>query len=65
MADEPKKGSAIPETVIFVVGLIIVLVAIWLVRGAPWDNRMNGGIFLTPNGIPYGPSFGTTTPIKR
>lgn len=67
MADENHGGGNIPETVTFIVGLLIILFALWWVRGGPGQAGGLRGIFLNSppplgNGQPYGPAVGTTTP---
>ncbi|MEI6864028.1 MAG: hypothetical protein WCK46_01475 [Candidatus Adlerbacteria bacterium] len=41
MADEPKPEGGIPSTVTFIVGLLVVLGALWWVQGGP--NRPQPG----------------------
>ncbi|MCX6819898.1 MAG: hypothetical protein NT019_01250 [Candidatus Adlerbacteria bacterium] len=45
MADEPKPEGGIPSTVVFIVGLLAVLGALWWVQGGP--NRPQPGADTT------------------
>ena len=47
MADEPAPSAVIPETVVFIVGLLVVLGAIWWVRGGPNQHTDTSGTATT------------------
>ncbi len=67
MAEEEQGSSGgIPETVVFLVGLLVVLGALWVVRGGPKAGDIQPGIFLKPpaplgTGEVYGPAIGAPT----
>ena len=67
MADEEGGGSAMGNLV-FVVGVLVVLVVLWIAQGGQKKADLRG-IFLHPptpvgQGGAYGPQPGTTT-IER
>lgn len=67
MADDHKDEGGIPETLIFLVGLLAVLGALWWVRGGPALNGEGEGIFIAPlppvgSGETFGPEFNETQP---
>jgi hypothetical protein len=70
MADDHKdEGGGIPETVIFLVGLLAVLGALWWIRGGPTLDT-GEGIFVAPlppvgSGETFGPEINTPTPQEQ
>ena len=64
MADE-HKGPGPVEDLFFIIGVIVVLVAVWFATGGPSRADIRG-IFLHPpppvdTGGSYGPTIGSTT----
>ena len=64
MADEPSGPSPV-EDLLFIVGVLVVLVAIWFATGGPKRADLRG-IFLHPpapldTGDAYGPTVGNSS----
>jgi hypothetical protein len=64
MADAPKGPGPVGD-LFFIIGLLLVLVALWFATGA-YKTADLAGIFLHPpqpvgQGGAYGPTIGTTT----
>ena len=65
MAEAPKAGPGPLEDALFILGVIVVLIVIWVYTGGPNKTDLRG-IFLHPpkpvdQGGAYGPQIGSTT----